>query len=129
MKILGTGLSGLLGTQVVDTLKQEFSFINLSLETGVDITDPKTLEKAFASSDAPWVFHFAARTDVDIIENEKNLKVQSPAWKVNVIATESIASLCKKPRSICCIYQLIMYFQEERQIHRRRHSGSESFMR
>ena len=96
MKILGTGLSGLLGTSVVDALKDELSFTNLSLETGVDITDMQALEKAFESSDASWVFHLAARTDVDTIEKEKDQKDKSLAWRVNVNATDSVASLCHK---------------------------------
>ncbi|MBI5613863.1 SDR family oxidoreductase [Candidatus Gottesmanbacteria bacterium] len=96
MNILGTGLSGLLGTSVVDTLKDNFSFTNLSLETGVDITDKTALEKAIFSSDAPWVFHFAARTDVDQAEKEKDQKEKSSVWLVNVEATDSIASLCNK---------------------------------
>lgn len=95
MNILGTGLSGLLGTSVVDELKDEFSFTNLSLETGVDITDSASLKNAFEASDAPWVFHFAAITDVDAAEKEKTQKEKSLTWRVNVDATENIVSLCK----------------------------------
>jgi dTDP-4-dehydrorhamnose reductase len=62
----------------------------------VDITDAAALEKRFSASDAPWVFHFAAYTDVQGAEKEKDLREQSTAWKVNVDATRSIVSLCKK---------------------------------
>ena len=96
MNILGTGLTGMVGSRVVELLTPEYLFENLSLETGVDITDAVSLEKRFAASDAPWVFHFAAYTDVQGAEKEKDLREQSTAWKVNVDATKSIVSLCKK---------------------------------
>ncbi len=91
MKILGTGLSGLVGSRVTALLSPEFTFENLSLETGVDITDAGSVTKRLEASDAPWVFHMAAYTDVQ--GAEKNHDV---AWGVNVLATENIAGLCKK---------------------------------
>ncbi|EKD67958.1 MAG: hypothetical protein ACD_48C00135G0001, partial [uncultured bacterium] len=38
MNIIGTGLSGLVGSRVVELLSKHHSFEDLSLETGVDIT-------------------------------------------------------------------------------------------
>ncbi len=96
MNILGTGLTGMVGSRVVDLLSSAYAFENLSLETGIDITDAAALEKRFAASDAPWVFHFAAYTDVQGAEKEKDLREHSVAWKVNVDATKSIVSLCRK---------------------------------
>lgn len=91
MNILGTGLSGLVGSRVVTLLTPDFQFENLSLETGVDITDRSSVDTYFAKSTAPWVFHFAAYTDVQGAE-----KAKDAAWKVNVTATEHIADTCKK---------------------------------
>ncbi len=91
MNILGTGLSGLVGSRVVDLLSADFRFENLSLETGVDITDKKSVDAYIAKSDAPWVFHMAAYTDVQGAE-----KNHDAAWGVNVTATENIADMCKK---------------------------------
>ncbi len=91
MNILGTGLSGLVGSRVVELLAPEFQFENLSLETGVDITNKESIDAYFAKSPAPWVFHFAAYTNVQEAEKEKDI-----AWKVNVTATENIADNCKK---------------------------------
>lgn len=91
MNILGTGLSGLVGSRVVELLAPEFSFENLSLETGVDITDKKSVDGYFEKSKAPWVFHMAAYTDVQGAEKERDT-----AWKVNVTATEHIARTSKK---------------------------------
>ena len=91
MNIIGTGLSGLVGSRVTQLLSADFTFENLSLETGVDITDAMSVAKRLAASDAPWVFHMAAYTDVQGAEKEKDI-----AWKVNVEATGHIADLCKK---------------------------------
>lgn len=96
MKILGTGLSGLIGSRVVDLLSPEFSFENLSLETGVDITDQRVVRERVGASDAPWVFHFAAKTDVDGCEAEKKLKEKSDAWIVNVLGTEYLVEACRQ---------------------------------
>jgi dTDP-4-dehydrorhamnose reductase len=96
MKLLGTGLSGMVGTFIVEKLKNTHEFENLSLETGVDITKPEIVDSYFSKSDASWVLHFAAKTDVDGAEKEKNLGVKSPTWIVNVGATESIVASCKK---------------------------------
>src|SRR3989344_8889131 len=96
MNILGTVLSGLIGSRVVELLTPEYTFKNLSLETGFDITDSQAVEKYFTRSNAPWVFHFAAITDVDGCEKEKSQGAESTAWEVNVRATENIANICKK---------------------------------
>lgn len=91
MNILGTGLSGLVGSRVTELLSPDFTFENLSLETGVDITDKTSVDTFFAKSAAPWVFHMAAYTNVQGAEKERDL-----AWKVNVLATEHIIDTCKK---------------------------------
>jgi len=96
MKILGTGLSGLVGSRVVELLSDDYSFENLSLETGVDITNKESVDTYFSNSDAPWVFHFAAYTDVQGAEKERGLGEKSLAWKINVSATENIIENCKK---------------------------------
>lgn len=96
MNIIGTGLSGLVGSRVVELLSPEFAFDNLSLETGFDITNRDAVETYIASSNAPWVFHFAAITDVDGCEKEKSMGIKSSAWVVNVQATQNIANICKK---------------------------------
>jgi dTDP-4-dehydrorhamnose reductase len=96
MKILGTGLSGLVGSRVTELLAPEFTFENLSLETGVDITNKISVDTYFAKSDAPWVFHMAAYTDVQGAEKERVLGEQSVAWKVNVQATQNIVDNCIK---------------------------------
>lgn len=95
MNILGTGLSGLVGSRIVELLAQAHTFVDLSLTTGVDITDHGAVESRVRASDAPWVFHFAALTDVDGAENERGDK-SGAFWRVNVLATEAIVDACRK---------------------------------
>ena len=90
INVLGTGLSGLVGSRVTELLASRYSFENLSLETGVDITDAQSVKQFFDKSDANWVFHFAAFTDVQGAEKERSLGEKSIAWKINVAATQSI---------------------------------------
>ncbi len=96
MNILGTGLSGLVGSRVVELMTGEFQFENLSLETGVDITNIESVDSYFAKSAAPWVFHMAAYTDVQGAEKERDLGEASTAWMVNVKATENIVDNCRR---------------------------------
>ncbi len=96
MKIIGTGLTGLVGSRVVELLSSVFSFENLNSRSGVDITNRETLISRIASSDATWIFHFAAKTDVDECEKEKELGKASEAWRINVGVTESIAAACRQ---------------------------------
>jgi dTDP-4-dehydrorhamnose reductase len=96
MNIIGTGLSGLVGSRIVELLSSLYTFEDLSLTTGVDITRFDEVEKRLTASKAPWVFHFAAFTDVQGAEKEKEKGNESVAWKVNVEATKNIASICQK---------------------------------
>ena len=96
MNIIGTGLSGLVGSRVVELLGKDHSFEDLSLESGVDITKFDDVEKRLTASTASWVFHFAAFTDVQGAEKEKDKGKDSVSWRVNVEATKNIASICEK---------------------------------
>lgn len=96
MNIIGTGLSGLVGSRIVELLTPQYTFEDLSLDTGVDITNAAAVRERISQSDAPWVFHFAAKTDVDGAEKERALAELSPTWIVNVIATEHVVSVCQK---------------------------------
>lgn len=96
MKILGTGLSGLVGSRITELLAADFSFENLSLETGVDITNKEDIRSRILSSDALWVFHFAAFTNVQEAEKQKDLGEEGAVWKVNVAATSHIADACRE---------------------------------
>lgn len=99
MNIIGTGLSGLVGSRVMQLLAPEFQFENVSLETGIDITNKDAIREALVSSSAPWIFHFAASTDVDAAEKERDRGIASTVWRVNVEGTRNIveaAAMLKK---------------------------------
>ena len=94
-KILGTGLSGLVGSRVVELLQDKYDFEDLSLDTGVDITDIDQVDERIGASDAKVVLHMAAITNVDACEKERSEGKNSLSWKVNVTGTENIVSAVK----------------------------------
>lgn len=94
--ILGTGLSGMVGSAVVESMKDQYVFENLSLEVGVDITNASTVDSYVSKSTAEWILHFAAMTNVDKAEEDRVLGDQGDTWKVNVGATEILVEACKK---------------------------------
>lgn len=98
MKILGTGLSGLVGSRIVELLQHKHDFENLSLETGVDITNKNEIIEYFSSSLAPVVFHLAAKADVDACEKDRMMGKLGAAWKINVDGTENIIEAAKKTK-------------------------------
>lgn len=95
MNIIGTGLTGLVGTKVTEILSPEFNFINLSLESGIDITDYKKIREAISRTESPWLLHFAAFTNVDEAEKDRTNGHDGKVWKINVTATENLVNICK----------------------------------
>ncbi|HUV71547.1 MAG TPA: sugar nucleotide-binding protein [Clostridia bacterium] len=97
VKVLGTGLSGLVGSRIVELLGPKFEFEDLALEKGHDITRLRTIEKKIASFPASFLIHLAAFTDVGAAWEENNNKT-GRCYRINVEGTENIASLCAKYR-------------------------------
>jgi len=95
MKILGTGLSGLVGTRIIELLGNKYEFEDLSLDTGFDITSKESVFQKISSSGASLVLHLAAKTDVDGCEKDKALGENGDAWKVNVLGTQNIIEACE----------------------------------
>ncbi len=96
MKILGTGLTGLVGSRIVDLLSSRYTFTNYSLDNGVDITNKADITSRIrGEQDAPWVLHLAAYTNVQQAEKDRPLGEESDAWKVNVLATEYVIEACR----------------------------------
>lgn len=94
--ILATGLSGLVGTRIVELLSDRFDFQDLSYDTGVDITNPDSVIKMFKNSQSRVVLHMAAKTDVDGCEDDKLLGEEGGAWLVNVLGTKNIIEAAKE---------------------------------
>lgn len=92
-KIITTGLTGLVGSQVRDRLLNRYQFINLSLPED-DILDYKKIKRVFREhSDARLVLHLAAFTDVNKAWEERGNK-GGACYRVNVLGTKNIAELC-----------------------------------
>jgi len=112
MKIIGTGLTGLVGSRIVELLKDRHDFENFSSSLGCDVTKRRDVLSFLEASEAPTVVHFAAKTDVDDCEEDKeeDLRIldlpsdkaeqkfikNKTAWAVNVIGTRNIVDACRK---------------------------------
>lgn len=96
MKILGTGLTGLIGSRITELLSPDYTFENISRSIGVDITNNDQVKHAISNSDCDAVLHLAAFTNVKEAELEKNKGEASEAWKINVSGTESIVAACNE---------------------------------
>lgn len=94
-QILGTGLSGLVGSRVVE-LNQDLNFIDASLESGINILDKKQLKQFFKDNpQASTLIHFAAFTDTNAAWNQKGDK-HGLCYQLNVNGTQNIVDLCKQ---------------------------------
>lgn len=94
--ILTTGLSGLVGSRIKELLKDKFEFTDLSLATGVNITNSEVVDKCIGESYAQTILHLAAKTDVDACEDDKIFSEEGQAWMVNVVGTDNIIQAAKK---------------------------------
>lgn len=94
MKILGTGLSGLVGSRIVELLKDKDEFDS----SKADITDRNAIIEKIKSTDASIVLHLAAKTDVDGCEKDKILGENGDAWKINVEGTRNIVNACEESK-------------------------------
>jgi len=94
--ILVTGLSGLVGTRIAQLLQDKYDFADLSLATGIDITNFDQTEREINKSPANIILHMAAKTDVDACEDDKILGEDGLAWVINVTGTENIVKIAEK---------------------------------
>jgi dTDP-4-dehydrorhamnose reductase len=88
--IVGTGLDGMIGSRVQELLKEDFDFIHIP-QKEMDISNIDTVENKLKSLEFDLFVHFAAFTNVDLCETEKDL-----AWKVNVEGTKNVFETVKK---------------------------------
>lgn len=94
MKILGTGLTGLVGSRIVELLKDKYEFENLSRSSGVDIADKNQVLAKIENSNAQVVLHLAGKADVDGCEDDKTLGQDGEAWKINAEGVRNVADAC-----------------------------------
>jgi len=95
-QIIATGISGMVGSRIVELLQSKYEFISFSLDTGIDITNFNLLKKKFNKyPNAKAVLHLAAFTDVNRAWDQNEDKNGS-CYKVNVAGSKNIAQLCKE---------------------------------
>ena len=92
--IIGTGLSGLVGSMFVDLYKDTYDFKNMDRTAGVDITNDSQVQKIVHDTSAEHIIHLAAFTDVNAAFAETGDK-SGIAYTVNVLGTRNIAQAAK----------------------------------
>lgn len=90
LKVLVTGSTGLVGSRIVELLKNDFRFI-LPSNLELDITNPIQAKTIIKKIDFDIFLHLAAYTNVDMAEKEKAL-----AYKVNVEGTKNVFEVVQK---------------------------------
>jgi dTDP-4-dehydrorhamnose reductase len=97
MRVLTTGLNGLIGSKLNQVFGGTYDFENLDVlhpTQPVDITDYDQIIARFESApEAKQVVHFAAYTDVTGAWNQRDDKT-GPAYKVNVEGTKNLIKAC-----------------------------------
>lgn len=93
--ILGTGLSGLVGSKFVEQYQDKYACENMDLTNGVDILNEEQVMRKVASSKSEVILHFAAFTDVTKAFQQSGDK-EGSAYKVNVIGTRNMVKAAKK---------------------------------
>ncbi len=91
MKVVVTGASGQLGSDVVEKLKENgHNTVGLSRKNA-DITDYAAVKEILVREKPDALIHCAAWTDVDSAELEEN---KPQVRKINAGATENLAGIC-----------------------------------
>lgn len=85
LKIAITGANGLVGSRIVELLKNDFEFIPLNRSNGFDITNLSHLTSEIYNLDFDFLLHLAAYTKVDEAETHKE-----EARKINVEGTKNV---------------------------------------
>lgn len=93
--LLGTGLTGLVGSKFVELFSDTYEFKNLDLSVGVDITNMQDVVNAVVDHPAKAIVHFAAFTDVTKANEEKGNK-EGLVYKVNVKGTSNMIAAAKE---------------------------------
>lgn len=96
--LLGTGLNGLIGSKFVMDFADQYDFDNLDLRNPlrpVDITDERQILAVLGSSEAKFVVHMAAFTDVTGAWQQTD-DTGGACYQVNVKGTENLVKACEK---------------------------------
>jgi dTDP-4-dehydrorhamnose reductase len=94
-EILGTGLSGLVGSKFVDLFSDTYDFVNMDLTNNVDILNESQVMEKVKISASSHIVHFAAFTDVTKAFEQTGDK-DGVAYKVNVLGTRNMVRAAKE---------------------------------
>ena len=95
-KILLTGSSGLVGSRLFHLWQDKYQLIPASLEQGIDLLDqPTLLAWAKQHSDADYLVHLAAFTNVAAAEQQRGQK-DGLCYQLNVELTQQLAQLSQQ---------------------------------
>jgi len=89
LKVALTGASGLVGSRIIELLKNDFIFLPLS-HNQMDITKKDSILTTLQNVDFDIFLHLAAYTNVDRAETEEDL-----AYQINVEGTKNIQEAIK----------------------------------
>lgn len=90
LKIALTGADGLVGSRIIELLKNDFEFIPLP-QKSVDITNKEQVNRALKNLDYDIFFHLAAYTNVPGAETNKDL-----CFKINCDGTKNVFEVVKQ---------------------------------
>lgn len=120
MRILITGASGMLGTDLVEALSKEHEVVGLDIKGSrftvhglrfivCDITDKEEIIKAICDARPEVVIHTAAYTDVDGCEKNPDL-----AYSINSSGTQNVALACQKCKAVMAYISTDFVFDGEK---------------
>ena len=113
LPLVGTGLSGLVGSKFVSMFAKTYACTNLDLTVGVDITNESQVMKAIEKSPADVVIHFAAFTDATAAWQQTGDK-NGLCYKVNVDGTRNIAKAARAFGKHCIHLSTAFVFDGEK---------------
>ena len=93
--VIGTGLSGMIGSRFADLFEKQFTFINLDLSANIDITNQQQVDEILSKQLSTTVIHLAAFTDVSQAYQETGDK-KGIVYRVNTLGSKNIAQSCQK---------------------------------
>ncbi|MBU0618726.1 SDR family oxidoreductase [Patescibacteria group bacterium] len=93
--LLGTGLSGLVGSRLVELFSHKYSFELLDLDRGIDITNRRQVFDLIGKSSSKSLIHMAAFTNVSRAHQETDNK-KGLVYQVNVLGTRNIVQACRQ---------------------------------
>ena len=115
IKIIATGLTGLIGSRLVELMSDDFDWSPLRRKDGFDITSVEKVDKAISSFNGEAVLHLAAFTDLNAANKERGDKNRACS-RINVLGTRNIVEACQKNRKYLIHASTGAVFEERKEI-------------